>query len=141
MNCIRKEHGCSNARYCFIQDEGVERFTQNSAFFATQLNQQLTVNILQNGQWGSLRHLSLVNQNDIPFKPVENAFINTITRGDLKSTKWIESPLRYYQTEKFTNSNLVYIYYSGINFRLKIKQTKSLFFIATICLLSTETLC
>lgn len=115
MNCIRKEHGCSNARYCFIQDDGIKHFRKDSPLFANQLDKQLTANILRNGQWGSLRHLRLVHEENVPSKLVENAFINTINSGDLKSTKWIESPLRYHLTDKIMN--ICYVYYSAINFR------------------------
>lgn len=120
MNCLRKEQGCSNARYFFIQNESVPSFTQNSPFFENQLNQQLTANILRNGQWGSMRHLTLGDQINTTTKVVENAFINTIITGNLKSTKWIESPLRYYMPKNDEISNLCYVYYSGLNFRYQI---------------------
>lgn len=117
MNCIRQEHGCSSARYVFIQDEGVERFSLNAMLFADQLKKQLTANILKNGQWGSLRHLSLDQQNNTPSKLVEHAYIKPVISGDLSSTKWIESRLRYHCHEECESSNFCYVYYSPVNFR------------------------
>lgn len=119
MNCIRKEHGGSNARYVFIQDKGVANFSPTAAPYANQLNQQLTANVLKNGKWGSFRHLSLDEQSTTPTKIVEHAHINTMISGDLSSTRWVESSLSHRRNDDEAMDNFCYIYYAPINFRLK----------------------
>lgn len=117
MNCIRRETGGSNARYVFIQDKNMEKFSPSAALYADQLDRQLMANVMKGGQWGSYRHLSFDQQKDVPFLQLEHAYINTVTRGDLSSLKWIESPLAYHRPEKSTSTELCNVYYSPLNFR------------------------
>lgn len=42
---------------------------------------------------------------------MEHAYVNTLTRGDLSSLRWIESPLR------FARDELCRVYYAPLNFR------------------------
>lgn len=52
------------------------------------------MNVLRKGVWGSYRHLKIDNgsQSNAHLE-VEHAYINVLTRGDLSSLQWIESPL------------------------------------------------
>ncbi|XP_066589497.1 fatty acid synthase [Prorops nasuta] len=117
MTCIRREAGGNNARYVFIQDKNTPKFGLNAEFYVSQLSKQLSTNVLKGGQWGSYRHLCIEQQNDVASLQVEHAYINTLTRGDLTSLRWIESPLCYYQHERNPNKEFCNVYYAPLNFR------------------------
>lgn len=116
MNCVRLEDGGAKASYVFIQDKNLPKFNLNDKFYTHQLNKHLVANVLKGGQWGSYRHLQLDLQNEESLQ-VEHANINVLYRGDLSSLRWIESPLSYYQPEKFPNTLLCSVYYAPLNFR------------------------
>lgn len=89
-------------KYCvfrcvFIQDAKVPAFSSTAPLFASQLKNDLVMNVLRGGNWGSFRHLPLDNQTDETALQVEHAYINTLTRGDLASLRWIEGPLSFYK--------------------------------------------
>lgn len=46
-----------------------------------------------------------------------HAYINVLTRGDLSSLHWIESPLKYFNPETFPKKSLCTVYYASLNFR------------------------
>lgn len=72
----------------FIQDSKAKKFSMKD--YEEQLKKDLLMNVYKNGVVGSYRHLKLeCSQNDTTLK-VEHAFINSLTRGDLSSLKWIE---------------------------------------------------
>lgn len=116
MNCMLNEDGCAKASYVFIQDKNMPKFNLNDKFYAKQLDKQMFANILKGGQWGCYRHIALDQQNESSLQ-VEHAYINALNRGDLSSLRWIESPLSYYQLEKFPNTELCSVYYAPLNFR------------------------
>lgn len=97
VNCIKQEPGGSSVRAVFIQDSKAEKFSIASAKYAAQLKKDLVHNVLKNNVWGSFRHIVLDQINDSGKLQVEHAYINTLTRGDLASLKWIEGPLTYYK--------------------------------------------
>lgn len=117
MNCIRREDGGSNARYVFIIDKNAPKFSLTDKFYAQQLAKHVKGNVLKGGQWGCYRHLRLDQQSGVSSLQVEHAYINALYRGDLSSLRWIESPLSYYQPEKFPNTELCHVYYAPLNFR------------------------
>lgn len=117
MTCVRREMGGENARYVFIQDKSAPKFGLTVRFYAQQLDKGLIANVLKGGQWGSYRHLPLDQQNNVPSLQVEHAYINTLTRGDLSSLKWIEGPLTYYRPENHPKYKFCSVYYSALNFR------------------------
>lgn len=45
----------------------------------------------------------------------EHAFVNVLTRGDLSSLHWIQSPLKYFSPD--TTTDLCHINYASLNFR------------------------
>lgn len=117
MNCIKNEAGGKLARMIFIQDKGIEKFNFNSAMFADQLKKDLIQNVYKNGAWGSFRHLRLDNATGATL-PVEHAYVNALTKGDLASLKWIEGPLSLDRPEpKDARNELCTVYYAPINFR------------------------
>jgi fatty acid synthase len=47
----------------------------------------------------------------------DHAFVNVLTKGDLSSLHWIESPLRYYNPSVELHSELCRVHYAALNFR------------------------
>lgn len=97
VNCIKQEPGGENVRAFFIQDQKAEKFTITSKYYLKQLKKDLVHNVLKNGVWGSYKHILLDRVSDSGTLQVEHAYINTLTRGDLASLRWIEGPLTYYK--------------------------------------------
>uniref|UniRef100_A0A182QS29 Fatty acid synthase n=1 Tax=Anopheles farauti TaxID=69004 RepID=A0A182QS29_9DIPT len=125
MNCVKNEEGGKFARLFFIQDSRADKFTLSGALYKEQLAKDLICNVLRpaNGTsvpvWGSFRHLRLDSQSNAPSLPVEHAYINALTKGDLASLKWIESSLSRERPEAVRNdrTELCTVYYAPINFR------------------------
>ncbi|KAF5278088.1 hypothetical protein FQR65_LT03604 [Abscondita terminalis] len=115
VNCIKQEPGGINVRSFFIQDKKAEAFSLMSSFYGKQLQKDLVHNVLKNKIWGSYRHMLLDQYNDTANLQVEHAYVNTLTRGDLASLKWIEGPLSYHKSDG--TSELCSVYYSPLNFR------------------------
>jgi len=83
-------------------------------FYADQLNKGLRANILKEGCWGSYRHLQ--------FKPsnvqTEYAYVNALTKGNLNSLTWIQSPSSHTgQPSSSLNTTQCNVYYAPINNR------------------------
>lgn len=117
VTCIRREIGGANARYIFIQDKNAPKFGLSVRFYAEQLDKGLMANVLKGNQWGSYRHLPLDQPNNVSSLQVEHAYVNTLTRGDLSSLRWIEGPLSYYRSDNSSNMKLCSVYYAPLNFR------------------------
>ena len=118
MNCIKNEAGGKLAKLFFIQDKGVEKFSLDHPMFAEQLKKDIIQNVYKNGTWGTFRHLRLDNTTGVPTLPVEHAYVNALTKGDLASLKWIEGPLCHDRPDtKDPHHELCTVYYAPINFR------------------------
>lgn len=116
MNCIKNEAGGRLARMIFVQDKNVEKFTFESAMFAEQLKKDLIQNVYKNGTWGTFRHLKL--DSTMGTLPVEHAYVNALTKGDLASLKWIEGPLTLDRPDsQDARQELCTVYCAPINFR------------------------
>ena len=50
-------------------------------------------------------------------KDSTHAYVNVLTRGDLSSLSWIESPLKYYSAPEGSTKDLYDVYYASLNFR------------------------
>ncbi|CRK93737.1 CLUMA_CG007265, isoform A [Clunio marinus] len=117
MNCIKNEAGGKLARMIFIQDKNIEKFNFTSSFFTQQLKKDLIQNVYKNGTWGTFRHLKLDNVVGATL-PVEHAYVNALTKGDLASLKWIEGPLSFDRpTSDDKRHDLCTVYFAPINFR------------------------
>nr|AGQ04168.1 CG3524 [Drosophila birchii] len=112
MNCLKREAGGNNVRLYLILDEGLPIFSLQEPFYASRLAKDLAINVYKNGNWGSYRHLKMDSQ--APMLPVEQAYVNTLVKGDLSSLRWIESP-----RSSPTHSHLepCTVYYAPLNFR------------------------
>ncbi|CAG9862121.1 unnamed protein product [Phyllotreta striolata] len=115
MNCLKQEPGGANMRAVLIQDAGAPKFS--IAAYEKQLKKDLVHNVLKNKTWGSYRHLVLEHYEDSGKLQVEHAYINTLTRGDLASLRWIEGPLGYYKPDEDQSTELCHVYYAPLNFR------------------------
>lgn len=115
--CVRAECPDIKLQYLYVQDDVKGELQANLPVYAAQLKKQLVANVLKNGQWGSYQHLRLDHQKDVTTLPVEHAYINTITRGDLSSLTWIESPLRFFKPDKQSRTEMVHVYYATLNFK------------------------
>ncbi|XP_057664642.1 fatty acid synthase [Diorhabda carinulata] len=114
VNCLKQEAGGGGIRSIFIQDTDAPKFTIEA--YGKQLAKDLVHNVLRNRVWGSFRHIVFECFGDSGKLQVEHAYINTLTRGDLASLRWIEGPLGYYKNDE-VNTELCHVYYAPLNFR------------------------
>ena len=54
---------------------------------------------------------------EVELKDCRHAYVNVLTRGDLSSLKWIESPLKYFNAAANMEKELCSVYYTSLNFR------------------------
>jgi len=47
----------------------------------------------------------------------DTAYVNVLTRGDLSSLHWIESPLRYFNAADHPDQQLCRVHFTALNFR------------------------
>lgn len=115
MKCLKLENGGKFARLFFIQDGDAEEFSFTNRTYEDQLKRDLVFNVYKDGAWGTFRHLQL---NCTSSAQVEHAYINALTKGDLSSFAWIESPLTH-QTPDLSDNKTDWctVYYAPINFR------------------------
>nr|XP_022920510.1 fatty acid synthase-like [Onthophagus taurus] len=113
INCLRREFPGDDITSMIIMDEKT-RFDLNNSFFKKQLNKNLAINVLENNQWGSYRHLLLD-----PDLEVENqhCYVNVTTKGDLSSLKWLEGSINPSIRSELNAKKIVDVYYGAINFR------------------------
>ncbi|XP_046964411.1 fatty acid synthase-like [Vanessa cardui] len=114
INCLRKEPGGELFHGLLIADPSAPPFKPDLEFYANQLNKDLAINVYQEGQWGTYRHLLL---GDLDTIKTHHAFVNTVTIGDLSSLSWLEGPIRENPVFKNPESVLVHIYSAALNFR------------------------
>uniref|UniRef100_A0A7E4UMS9 Fatty acid synthase n=1 Tax=Panagrellus redivivus TaxID=6233 RepID=A0A7E4UMS9_PANRE len=83
------------------------------------LAKDLHANNYRDGQWGSVRHMVVKDDETHSYKETEHAFLNTLIRGDLSSLTWVESPNQFFDVmvDKKPNHELCSVYYSAVNFR------------------------
>ncbi|ESO84944.1 hypothetical protein LOTGIDRAFT_235996 [Lottia gigantea] len=114
VNCLRGESGGEHLRFILNYDGGLKDISNASPDFLSIVNTDLVSNIHMSRKFGSLRH---IQAEETGTKPVDHAYVNVLTRGDLSSLKWIESPLKYFEPTKVKEKNLCDVYYASLNFR------------------------
>ncbi|GBP15812.1 Fatty acid synthase [Eumeta japonica] len=114
--CLRAEPGGDKVRLYFLPDAKVVPFEPAAKQYAERVRLDLATNVLHADAWGSYRHIRLGALADATLQ-VEHSYINTLTRGDLSSLRWIESPLRYKVEVPTPNEELCNVYYAPLNFR------------------------
>ncbi|GAB0098099.1 Fatty acid synthase [Sergentomyia squamirostris] len=118
MNCLKYETGGRRARMYFIQDTNAPTFSVTNPFYVDQLKKDLIHNVVKNNTWGTFRHLKLECEPGVDTLPVEHAYINVLTKGDMSSVKWIEGPLsRDRPDASDPRKELCTVYYAPLNFR------------------------
>nr|XP_034827721.1 fatty acid synthase isoform X1 [Maniola hyperantus] len=114
INCLRREPGGEIVTGLLISDPSAPPFNPDLEFYEEQLDKDLPINVYQDGQWGTYRHLLL---GDMETVDAHHAFVNTVTIGDLSTLRWLEGPIRENQVFKNPDSVLVHVYCSAMNFR------------------------
>ncbi|XP_005094185.1 fatty acid synthase [Aplysia californica] len=119
INCLRTEAGGSKVRGLLISNlksTTQPQITVDSPEFKKLVQMDLVSNVYRDGQWGSFKHVSVPLDGAISEKPSDYAYVNVLTRGDLSSLKWIESPLKFFQPDG-SDTELCSVYYTSLNFR------------------------
>lgn len=119
INCLRQEPGGEVFQGVLIQNDDAPEFSLQNSLFTDQICQNLTINVLRDGQWGTYRHLML---KPLEPKTAHHMWVNQIVRGDLSSLQWLEGP----NTSDCKHEDLVRVYYSSLNFRDVMRATGKL---------------
>ncbi|XP_046963777.1 fatty acid synthase-like [Vanessa cardui] len=114
INCLRKEPGGGVVYGLLISDPSAPAFNPDLEFYEEQLDKDLAINVYQEGQWGTYRHLLL---GDLDTVQSHHAFVNTVTIGDLSSLSWLEGPIRENPVIKNPDNILINVYSAALNFR------------------------
>ncbi|KAJ8916587.1 hypothetical protein NQ315_000231 [Exocentrus adspersus] len=112
MKTLLTEPKTAELRSVLIQDGDAAPFSLDNNFYRTQLEKDLTINVLKREGWGTYVHL--------PFKPiekkhVENATVGIQTVGDLSTLCWIQRPTTL--VSPVLESKKVSVHYSALNFK------------------------
>ncbi|XP_021358822.1 fatty acid synthase-like [Mizuhopecten yessoensis] len=112
VNCLRQEPGGERIRCIFNMDSKPENpaWLFEGSEFQSMVKKDLVMNIWKDGMWGSYRH---VPASDTRLKPCAGAFVNVLTRGDLSSLSWMESPLDRVQS----GVSCCRVHFAALNFR------------------------
>ncbi|KAH9640519.1 hypothetical protein HF086_001568 [Spodoptera exigua] len=114
VNCLRKEPGGEIVYGLLISDPSAPPFNPDLEFYEEQLDKDLALNVYQDGQWGTYRHLLL---GDLETVRANHAYVNTLTIGDLSSLRWVEGAIRDNHVFKNKEKVLVHVYCAALNFR------------------------
>ncbi|XP_031358293.1 fatty acid synthase-like [Photinus pyralis] len=110
VNCLRREPGGMNLKCVFVQDEDV-KFNLSDPLFSEQLSKDLAINVLNQGAWGTYRHLPLERVGEVERQHV---FCNQNVVGNLSTLSWVEGVVSKVNAQE--PERLVKVYASSINF-------------------------
>ncbi|XP_061706554.1 fatty acid synthase-like [Cydia pomonella] len=114
--CLRHEPGGARLRVYYLPD-APHAFAADAPAYLAQVRRDLAFNVLRAGVWGTYRHLPLEDTAPVQ-RQVEHAYVNTLTRGDLSSLRWVESELRHAAAApQPPRTDLCRVCYSSVNFR------------------------
>ena len=114
-NCLRQETGGDHLRCVFTDSsETATEISTSSPLFQALLKKDLVMNVHRRGQWGSCRHIPTKSGSLVD---TTHAYVNVLTRGDLASLRWIESPLKHFSPEDHPTKELCSVAYTSLNFR------------------------
>nr|CAH7737553.1 unnamed protein product [Callosobruchus chinensis] len=111
-NCLRREPETKNIRCVFLMDES-DAFDIDDVDLRKELDKNLAINVRKGGKWGTYRHMLIKRER---YVEAEHVMANVMVRGDLSSFRWTEGPLSS-STLPTMERNLVYVYYSSLNFK------------------------
>lgn len=75
-------------------------------FYQSQLSKDLAINVYQNGQWGTYRHLKLDEANKVK---AAHIYANVTVRGDLSSLSWMKGSI---SDKRYAIVTLYFSYYT-----------------------------
>nr|CAH7737556.1 unnamed protein product [Callosobruchus chinensis] len=101
-----------NIRCVFLMDES-DAFDIDDVDLRKELDKNLAINVRKGGKWGTYRHMLIKRER---YVEAEHVMANVMVRGDLSSFRWTEGPLSS-STLPTMERNLVYVYYSSLNFK------------------------
>jgi fatty acid synthase len=113
VTCLRQEEGGSAIR-CVLDASQEKEVAMDAETPNEVLEKDLVMNIFRDGKWGSFRHVPM---SAVTALETEHAYVNVLTRGDLASLKWIESPVRYFSARDNPTKSLCSVYNTSLNFR------------------------
>ncbi|GFR04445.1 fatty acid synthase, partial [Trichonephila clavata] len=116
VNCLRLEPGGSSVRCVFISESAPDlpQFNPKLQFYQEIMEKDLTMNVFKTNSWGTYRHFKMSEGSEVD--EMEHAYLNILTRGNLSSLTWIDSPLKY-SSARDSDSLLCHVYYASLNFR------------------------
>ena len=114
VNCLRQEEGGVALRCIFDASLGSGK-AMPSVTPTTVTENDLVMNVFREGKWGSFRHLPISSQ--APLMDTQHAYVNVLTRGDLASLKWIQSPTKHLSTTNYQDKSLCKVFNTSLNFR------------------------
>ncbi|GFQ69735.1 fatty acid synthase, partial [Trichonephila clavata] len=115
VNCLRLEPGGSSIRCVFISEgaTALPQFNPKLQFYQEIIENDLTMNVFKTNSWGAYTHFKMSEGSRAV--ETEHAFLNILTRGNLSSLIWMDSPLKYLTQSR--DSLLCHVYYASLNFR------------------------
>ncbi|XP_044764578.1 fatty acid synthase-like [Coccinella septempunctata] len=113
FNCARREPGGNNIVCVLIYGEEAPPFDPEHPFYKEQLSRHMAINIYKDGAWGTYRHFSL---SDVEQIDCEHSFVCSMTRGDMSSLRWLQGELNS-KVQLPPEKTLINIYYAALNFR------------------------
>ncbi|XP_063623054.1 fatty acid synthase-like [Cydia splendana] len=117
--CLRCEPGGDRLRIYYLPG-AQDAFDPEASAYRKPMLRDLAFNVLHKGVWGTFRHLSLDDSAAGALKQVEHAYVDTLTRGNLSSLRWIESGLGLETAApapRRPHTALCRVYYSSLNFK------------------------
>jgi fatty acid synthase len=123
VTCIRKEPILKDLQCVFIDDPEAPSFDLNHPFYAKQLKLGLSINVFRYGEWGSYRHLPMIQKNEPP-STSDYLFANILTKGDLSSFRWLKGTIE----SSNEGEEIVSVKYAALNFRDVLIATGKLAF-------------
>ena len=126
-NCLRLESGGQHIRCLFDANSRLPQPVDFNRSPYSELRQlDLTVNVLRDGKWGTLRHICLPKEHESV--DTEHAYLNVVTRGDMSSLKWFDAHHKYFpdltENERNPKETLCDVYYSALNFKVLLLLIK-----------------
>jgi len=110
INCLRKEPGGDKVR-CFFNGGGNDE--KSLTLTSDVIEKDLIINVVEDNQLGSYRE-NTINSFEDPITLSKDVYLNMKVKGDLTSFRWYQSN---YSLWKTLPNDIVYIYYSALNFK------------------------
>ncbi|XP_076460136.1 fatty acid synthase-like [Babylonia areolata] len=120
VRCLLQEQGGDRVRCIMNSSEDCDWLTNtHSPQFRSLAQKDLVMNIFHGGQWGSYMYIPADAEKKEKKKSNRHAYVNVMTRGDLSSLQWVESPLKFFRPDSPASSSLELctVYCAALNFR------------------------